>query len=210
MTLRSGSPILEIDETLTNEGYEPMELMWGHHPAFGPPFLSEDCVLQCGAGRVVVDPNVGDECRFSPNQEFLWPVGMARSGEEADLSQIVSPEARVTDMTYLVDLEEAWYAVTNRQRQVGIGMAWDIETFPYIWCWMGLGGSWGWPSWGRHYAMAVEPFSSYPAILTEAMKQGTQMKMEPGEQRHTWLKAVAYQDMDNVACIDPSGNVEAG
>jgi len=209
MTLRSGSAVLEIDETLTNEGEEPMELMWGHHPAFGPPFLSEHCVIQCGARRVVVDPNVGEASRFAPDQEFPWPVGIGRNGQEVDLSKIVPASARVSDMTYLADLQEAWYAVTNRWRRVGIGMAWDLETFPYIWCWMSLGGDRQWPSWGRYYALAMEPFSSYPAILTEAIKRGTQMRMEPGEQRRTWLRAVAYQDVEGVARITPEGQVEA-
>jgi galactose mutarotase-like enzyme len=38
-TLRAGSGALEIDEALTNEGAEPMDLMWGHHPALGEEFL---------------------------------------------------------------------------------------------------------------------------------------------------------------------------
>jgi len=45
LRLRSDRATLEIEETVTNEGAEPMDFMWGHHPAFGAPFLDEHCRL---------------------------------------------------------------------------------------------------------------------------------------------------------------------
>ena len=91
-----------------------------------------------------------------------------------------------------------------------MGISFDLETFRHIWCWMPLGGSWGAPSFGRHYTLALEPFSSYPAILTNAMAAGTQLVMEPGEVRHTWLRAVAYEGVSGVAGIDQNGEVKPG
>ena len=35
--------MLEIDERLTNLADEELDIMWGHHPAFGPPFLDDSC-----------------------------------------------------------------------------------------------------------------------------------------------------------------------
>ncbi len=156
MTVRSGAGVLEIDEQLTNEGCETLDLMWGHHPAFGPPFLDESCVLNCGARKVVVDRNAGDESHFEPGQEFPWPSGPARDGGDWDLSQITAPEARVSEMTYLTDLEEGWYAITNRDKQVGIGMSFDTEVFRHLWCWQNLGGEAGWPSLLRHGGGALQ------------------------------------------------------
>ena len=31
--------------TVTHDGVEPMECMWGHHPTFGPPLLSPGAVI---------------------------------------------------------------------------------------------------------------------------------------------------------------------
>src|SRR5262249_51823725 len=41
LILRSGSPVVEIEESVTNLGEEELAFMWGHHPAFGPPFLEK-------------------------------------------------------------------------------------------------------------------------------------------------------------------------
>ncbi len=184
--------------------------MWGHHPALSSHFVEADCVIDCAARKVVVDPNVGEDCRFEPNQEFPWPRGTGRDGGEVDLSVVVPPAAKINDMTYLTELEEGWWAVTSRRLRLGMGISFDLETFRHIWCWMPLGGSWGAPSFGRHYTLALEPFSSYPAILTNAMAAGRQLVMEPGEVRHTWLRAVAYEGVAGVAGIDENGEVQPG
>ena len=41
VTLERHSGVLTIAEQVTNEGAVPIDIMWGHHPAFGPPFLDE-------------------------------------------------------------------------------------------------------------------------------------------------------------------------
>ena len=207
LTLRQGSAVLAMDERLTNDSPVAMDLMWGHHPAFGPPFLDDSVVIQCAAQKVVVDASVGEECRFAPLQEFSWPVGPTRSGAEADISRVTPPEQRISDMTYLTDLDAGWYALTNQRRKVGFGMSWDVSVWPHIWLWQSLGGDLEYPSWGKYYAMAVEPFSSYPAILGECMKSGRQMTLAPGETRASWLRAVAYDGMEGVVGVDGEGEV---
>ena len=206
-TIRSGRPVLEIEESLTNEGRVEMDLMWGHHPAFGPPFLDESCRVYCAAGKVYADSNARDEARFVPGTEFPWPIGPGKDGKDVDVSIITPPEDRVSDMLFLTDLQEGWYAVTNHNRQVGFGMSFDTGVFPHIWYWLSLGGSLTGPSWGRHYVMALEPFSSYPGTLTNVMEWGNQMKMSAGETRSTWLRAVAYTGEKPVGGLDHEGNV---
>ena len=56
LTLRPGR-VLEIDEVVVNESAETMDFTWGHHPAFGAPFLDDTC-------RVVV-PN----CQVKTQEE---------------------------------------------------------------------------------------------------------------------------------------------
>lgn len=206
LTMRRGRPVLEIEESLTNEGRVEMDLMWGHHPAFGPPFLDETCRVYCAAETVYADANEGDPARFKPGSEFPWPVGPGVSGQDVDVSLITPPEAGVSDMLFLKNLREGWYAVTNHGRNVGFGMAFDMDVFRYIWYWLSLGGTMQAPGWGREYVMALEPFSSYPGTLTEVIKWGNQMVMQPGEVRRTWLRAVAYEG-GAVAGINQAGDV---
>lgn len=207
LTLRSGKPVLEIDETLHNESDQDMDLMWGHHPAFGPPFLSEHCVVSSGAQKVVVDPNVPSDGRFAPLQEFPWPVGQARDGSMVDVRRIDPPESKLEDMLYLTDLSDGWYALTNTEKRVGFGMAFDTDVFRHIWYWISLCGNQNSPAWGRWYVVALEPFSSYPAILTECMKHGRQLRIGGGQSISTWLRAVAYEGLSDVSYISADGQV---
>ncbi|MBU0608587.1 MAG: DUF4432 family protein, partial [Armatimonadetes bacterium] len=206
LTMRRGAAVLEIEETATNEGRVAMDLMWGHHPAFGPPFLDETCRVYTAAERVYADANRGDDARFEPSTYFPWPVGPGVNGEPVDASLITPPEQGVSDMLFLTDLREGWYGITNHGRGVGFGMSWDLSTFPHVWYWLSLGGTRGGPSWGRNYVAALEPFSSYPGTLSEVIKWGHQMVMQPGEVRRTWLRAVAYEGGE-VRGIDREGQV---
>lgn len=207
MALTSNRPVLHIDEQLTNESPQELDLMWGHHPAFGPPFLDGSCVLECGAQSVVVDKSAGEDSHFEPGQQFPWPVGKTKDGAEWDISRITPPEDRVSEMTYLTDLQAGWYAITNRDKQVGFGMSFDTAIFRHMWCWQNLGGEFDWPFWGRCYVMAVEPFSSFPAILTNAIEAGTQLTIQPGEKIAAWLMAVAYEGRDSVSEIRGDGEL---
>ncbi len=207
-TLRSGSGVLEIDESLTNEGTEPLDLMWGHHPALGEEFLKQDCIIDCAAKTVVSEMAVEESSRFLPGQTFPWPIGEGKDGSDVDVSIVTPPEAKTDDMLYLTDLEEGWWAVTSQSQHVGLGISFDLDVFKHIWLWMPLGGSNRAPSFGRHYTMAMEPFSSFPGVLTQSIEAGRQLVMEGGETRHTWLRAVAYDGVNRVAGIDADGAVK--
>src|SRR5687767_7179255 len=43
--LEPDRPVLRIGERITNEGVREQPVMWGHHPAFGAPFLAAGCRL---------------------------------------------------------------------------------------------------------------------------------------------------------------------
>lgn len=51
-------PRVSVAETITNRGGHPVDVMWSHHPAFGAPFLSPDCVIEAAATRVTVDSSL--------------------------------------------------------------------------------------------------------------------------------------------------------
>src|SRR5215813_10599812 len=65
------APALFLDEAVTNVGAEPVDLMWGHHPALGAPFVDGSCVIDvpahaCRAHDVERFPSQ----RLTPGQEF--------------------------------------------------------------------------------------------------------------------------------------------
>src|SRR5690606_33972455 len=67
MRLEGDRPVLIIRERVTNVGGEPMEFMWGHHPAYGAPFLSGACRVDTSARTIWADDVYdGDANRLEP------------------------------------------------------------------------------------------------------------------------------------------------
>ena len=52
MRVEAGQPVLALRERITNEGRETLDCMWGHHPAYGAPFLSGACRIDTNARTV--------------------------------------------------------------------------------------------------------------------------------------------------------------
>jgi hypothetical protein len=194
MSLKRDAAALFIHERLLNESTGEFALMWGHHPAFGEPFLDDSCFVQTSAAKVEV-------LAYHPNG--LWETGLdfdfpqvknRRIGELQDITVVRNRETRSVDVVFFKELQEGWYGLTNRKLRVGFGMAWDSTLFKYLWMWQVYGGHHDYPWYGRAYTCALEPFTSYPpAGVANAIKNGTALLMKPGEIIETELVAVAYQ-----------------
>jgi len=207
--LVGGHPILYIEERLTNESEQPLEYMWGHHPAFGAPFLSQDCRLDVPAKRVAVHSFPDDpDKRFEGGAVYDWPTIKTVSGEIVDASRFPPASVRSSDELCLLDLVEGWYAITDTNRKVGFALAWDLQMFPYLWFWQVFGGGRDFPWYGRTYNCALEPWSSYPLFgIQNAIKEGTHKTLGPRESVTTWLVAVAYSGLEKVERVSRDGAV---
>ena len=209
LTLRSGSPVLEIDEALTNEAEERMHCVWGQHIALGPPFLSEDCFIDLPGGRLLTHPvdwDLGN--RLKPGFDGPWPWAERKNGSRVDMRRITPKDERVHEMSYVTDMPDGWYAVTNGRRGVGLGVTFPQDLFRYLWYWQSLGGGYGYPWYGRTYNVGIEPFTSYTNEgLQQAVENGTALTLEPGERVEASLKAVVFTGSKGVEKINPDGSV---
>ncbi|NWF69696.1 MAG: aldose 1-epimerase [Chloroflexi bacterium] len=194
MALKKGVAALFIDERLTNEAESEFAVMWGHHPAFGTPFLDESCIVQTPAKKVEVlafHPNG----LWQPGGDYEFPmVPNRRSGKAEDITHVLPKSVRSVDVVFFKELSEGWYGLTNRNQGVGFGMAWDHDLFKYLWMWQVYGGHNDYPWYGRTYNCALEPFTSYPpAGVQNAIKNGTAHMLAAGAVIETTLTAVAYE-----------------
>jgi galactose mutarotase-like enzyme len=172
--LRAGEALLRFEETVVNEGRRELEFMWGHHPAFGAPFLDRDSIVDAPARKV----QVGSEL-------VAWPVD--RSGR--DHRRLV-PEGSATEvMKYLHSLREGWVALTSPRRKLGIGLVFDPEVFQYVWLWQEFGYTRDYPWFGRAYVLGMEPQSSLPRAHEEG---GRLLRLAGGARLSTELRAVVY------------------
>jgi hypothetical protein len=210
LTLKSGIPALFLQERVTNEGCEPVDFMWGHHPVVGAPFLDDTCRLFAPPSRVeVFHAEDGPDHRMGLHQVGDWPVILDRDGGPLDLTRLPPHSARTMDNCYLKEFKEGWLAVVKPGAQLGFGLAWDASVFRYAWIWQALGGGIGYPWYGRTYAMGIEPWTSYPcAGLQAAVDRGTSMRLEPEGTCEARLTAVAITGTETVSSIQLDGGFQ--
>lgn len=180
LRLLSGESSLRVDETLTNESKISLQAMWGHHIAFGFPFLGEGCRIRLPEEATIIphdEPIHPGGRRVKGGRSYLWPVAEGESGEEVDLS-VLPASGTLSEMLYLTDLSEGWYEVENPKNGLGMRISWDVERMPYLWFWQEYGASEFYPWYGRHYNIGLEPFSSFPTNgIQGAVENGTALSV---------------------------------
>jgi Domain of unknown function (DUF4432) len=209
LSLESGAPTLVVRETVTNVGAEPLPMVYGQHIALGPPFLSDRCIIDLPGGTVLSHPvQYSANNRMRPGTSTPWPTGILLDGTEADMRAVLGPEARVDDQAYITDLVDGWYAVTNTETGVGIGVRFPHQLFRYLWYWQMFGGGIGYPWWGQTYNIGLEPFTGYPNLgLDEAVANGSALTIAPGQTVEAEVRVTAFQGRTGVADMTADGAV---
>jgi hypothetical protein len=196
LRLESGESTLFLNETISNESDTTVPAMWGHHLAYGRPFLDETCLIRLPDGVNIIphpDPIHPDGRRIKADQRPAWPIAEAAGGGKVDLSTL-PPRGTVSEIVYLTDFPKGWYEVVHPGKGIGIRVEWDIEVMPYLWYWMEFGASTGYPWYGQLYTIGLEPFSSYPTNgLPDAIDNGTALTFVPRDQREFWLRATIFE-----------------
>jgi len=209
LTLHRGDAKLYIDEILINESPEEIHLMWGHHLTFGEPFLDAECRLDTPAKKILIHPEgYSDNHRFEPGASFNWPDAKTENGEDVSFHDMPSRAKHSEDMSYLLDLQEPWYALTHTRKQVGFGLRWSHDIFKYLWYWQVFGGGAGYPWYGRTWNIGLEPWTSMPTNgLAEAVKQGTHMVLKPHQIVEASMLAVVYTGKSRVNSFSEDGEI---
>lgn len=186
ITIRQNEPFFHMAETIHNQGNEDMHYNWGHHPVFGAPFVEGGCVIDVPDDSITVIPEESftSNERYARNQRKPWPLLKANAGGYVDASMIMSPDAKTADSFY-VEPSSPWAALRNPRINLGIGMAWELPTFPYLWIWQAYCGSQGYPFYSRNYNVAIEPYSVPIETLSESISRGHSHQIKAGEEVHT-------------------------
>jgi len=206
--LDKNRPALFITERIENRSRMAMPYLWGHHPAFGAPFLARGCRIVVPARKFHAhEKEISPRCRLPAGCRGEWPLLPGKAGTLVDMSVVPGQEERISEFGYLLDLEDGWYAVMNHEAGLAFGLAWDKQVFPCLWFWQELGGCETPPWYGRCYVMAIEPFCAYPATgLAEALKRGGVPWLAGGASIETSLAAVCFEP-GAVASVGLDGTV---
>src|SRR5438034_5475889 len=181
VTLAAGSPMVRMRYELTNLGPMPLDFIWGTHPALEPtPHMILRLPAKTGIVGLASDPSLG-----IPGQRYSWPILETSSGR-TDMSRVQGIEARVFCGHYGTDLERGWYAVEDTQSGQGFLLRFPVDQCPYLWMWLVYGG------WRGYHHVILEPWTSFPVHLAEAVKQNTHRHLHPGEKFSLELLATIY------------------
>jgi hypothetical protein len=107
----------------------------------------------------------------------------------------------------LKDLAAGWYAVLDPARRLGIGLAWPVETLPYLWFWLVYGRAPGYLWWDRVYCIALEPWTSMPNSFAQAVELGKQAQLKGGAKLSVSLAAVVITDREAITGIRSDGTL---
>jgi hypothetical protein len=206
--LRVAGSTMTIRDTVTNESSRDVDVMWAHHPAFGSPFLDEGCIVSTGAKVVTADDEAPGTV-LAAGSVHSWPGAVTASGEDASLSSVPAPGSGVAHLAYLSDFGEGFFAITNPRQRLGVAVRWPLEVFPCAWYWVEAGASSGFPWYGDHYTLAVEPATSAPAqgLHNLRAKGGTPLTLAGGQELRTELEATLFHDDRAVSGVAPGGTV---
>jgi Domain of unknown function (DUF4432) len=180
---------LEVVERVRNAGDEPIDVMWGHHPAFGAPLIEPGCTISTGARTFIADdrePGAGLE----PGASSSWPHARLAGGGTIDLSVIPPHDAPRAVLGYLGDFEEGTYTISNRRLGLAATLRWPLDLFPNAWFWQELNGSPGYPWFRRMYTTAIEPNTTIPGqgISRARARGGVPLTLQAGETREAQIE----------------------
>lgn len=214
MELAPGTSTMRFTETVTNCGVDRLPYMWGHHPAYGAPFLGDGARLTVPAATYLADVgNAQGTARVAPHVRSTWPLAATPGGGTVDVSLVPGPNAGTADMGYVLDLDDGWYALESPQTGLGVAVSWPRSVLPCLWLWQEFRGGKDYPWYGRAYVMGVEPHSSWPGHgLLGAIEAGTARWIEPGA-THEISVAVSLFDIPergpgHVKSVDADGTVQ--
>jgi hypothetical protein len=177
MSLRADSPCVDFRYRLTNPTGAARHFMWKLHAALA---VEEGDVIDCPARQAqVVDLQYS---RFSTLQPFRWPD---IEGQRADL---VPANHGTVDFFYLFDLDAGRIAWRRPVRRLKFAYTFDTAVFPFAWLFASYGGLDG------HYTVVLEPCTTMPLRVGDAIRHGRCSRLLPGEALETAVSVYAGPD----------------
>jgi hypothetical protein len=194
--LEAGAPHARLSYSYHNQEPAPIDFLWNIHP---PLAISADSWLDVPARQGITD--AWREEQFPGGGRFEWPYARDRQGRLVDLRQVLAADAGIADMHYLVDVEQGWYAVTERRARVGFALIFPTQVFPHVWLFRTFGG------WRGLHTLILEASTGYPYDLEVARQNGTCAHLEAGETLRAEVLAIAYSGLAGVSNITADGSV---
>lgn len=177
---------LNVTKTaVTNGGGDPVEVMWGQHPASGAPLIGPGTVIDTAARTIAVDT-----VRNAPSADLAlagagaWPHVPGWDGASVDLTRVPALDAGIDRFTHL-SVASGHATIKDPRLGLRVALEWDVAAMPRAWYWPESNGSAGFPWYRGVYVLAIELATSCPGqgVTAACRRTGTQIRVGPGESR---------------------------
>ncbi len=168
LTLRNGESKFSCDYEFRNLSHNEIKFLWKVHAAFP---INKACRIEIPAKHGIVEPKFSGS--YSPGR-YNWPLVRTRSGKKADVS-IVDPERNDCTLHFVTNLREGLTRFVDGERGLASTLRFDRETLDNVWLWLAYGG------WRGHFTAVIEPCTSYPMDLNEAIRKKHFSRLGGGE-----------------------------
>ncbi|MEK6719675.1 MAG: DUF4432 family protein, partial [Chloroflexota bacterium] len=123
--------------------------------------------------------------------------------EEPEPSALFQHSRDATDAVFgghwATDLADGWLALTDTVTRRGVVLTFDRQVFPHAWLWQVYGG------WRAHHHVALEPWTSHPQRLEDAVAAGRARLLAPGETLETEVAFVLFEGLEQVGSVSHAG-----
>jgi len=172
ITIREDEASLSIRYLIENIGQDTLRFLWKIHPAFD---VNETCTIHIPAKTGIVDPRYR-QLYSKSSQKYPWPKVRSRDGVTVDLSSVPLASTHICSLHYVTDLSDGFVVLRNPRDNVDVRINFDKETLHTIWLFLDYGG------YRSLYTAVIEPSTSYPYDLSQAIREGRFSRLEPGQQ----------------------------
>lgn len=179
MTLREGESFLDIDYKISNPTPHDRRFLWKMHAALK---IAEGDEIDCPANTGQVIDRAWS--RFGSTAPFPWPD---IEGQKADR---IPAKDGTADFFYLYDLRKgrmAWRRCSSDSDSEGLEFAYYFDVTVFSLCWL-------FASYGRlddHYTAVLEPCTTMPLSVNEAIAKGRCTHLKAGESLETRVSIYA-------------------
>lgn len=173
---------VEMTFTISHLGHTPIEFIWGTHPAYS---IFPDSILHIPAREGLVGQS-NDPVLGCPGQSYPWPHLQTAQGS-TNMSRVF-PAGTLMAGHYAAKLDDGWYAVESPERRSGVLFEFPLDVCPFLWLWLSYGG------WRGYYVAILEPWTSCPVTLTEAVAANTHRTLSPGSTFSCTVRATPWSE----------------
>jgi galactose mutarotase-like enzyme len=198
ISIRDDEATVRMRYRIENLDVRALPFTWGIHPAFA---ITKAHRIDLPATSMLVgvssDPSMGEV-----GEAYRWPElpDPSAGGRVRDMRRVRGREDAVFAGHWATDLSAGWVSLTDTSTRRGVALTFDRAVFPHAWLWQVYGG------WRGHHHLALEPWTSHPQQVEDAVAAGRARVLTPGGVLETEAAFVLFDGLEAVSSVERSAD----